>query len=149
MIKVTCKDEKKEFLENTSYYDISKSFGYGKEILAVKVNNELLSLYDTPINDVQVNFVDVSDINGNKLYKGGLQFIFEAALKEVFPNLEITYLHSVPNGFLGEVLGDDPFTKEDLYKVKNVMARIISDNIPFKKLIIECFFVGILNEIFF
>lgn len=134
MIKITCNDEKKEFLENTTYYDISRAFGLGKEVLAVKVNNELLSLSDMPLNDANVNFIDVSDVSGNKLYKGALEFIFEVALKEVFPELDVTYQHSVPNGFLGKIIGNMTFTKDDLQKVKNVMARIVSDNIPFKKL---------------
>lgn len=126
--------EKCEVESNTTYYEISKHFNLGKEILAVKINNEMFSLSDRAVADQEVAFIDLNDLTGNKIYKSGLLFIFEVALKEVFPKMEITYQHSVPKGVLGEIIGDKVITQEDLVKIKNVMARIISEDKIFKKL---------------
>ena len=130
MITIKFNNEKKEFDDNTTYYKISKGFNMGKEILAVKVNNEVKSLASKANNNEEVSFIDLNDITGNKIYKCGLEFIFEVALKEVYPDLEINYQHSVPKGVLGEITGDKNITQEDLIKIKSVMARIISDDIP-------------------
>jgi len=138
MITITNKNgDYKEFLENTTYYDISKGFNLGKDILGVKINNEIFSLNEKAKDSANVTFVDLNDLTGNKMYKSGLEFIFEVALKEVFPELEITYQHSVPKGILGEIIGEHIITQEDLGKIRNVMARIISEDIVFKKLNIK------------
>lgn len=131
------KGEKKEFKKNTTYYEISREFNLGKEILGVKVNNEFFSLNSRAQEDQIIQFVDLNDVTGNKVYKSGLKFIFEVALKIVFPNLEITYQHSVPKGFLGEIIGDTTITQDDLKRIKNEMAKIISEDIVFKKLTIK------------
>ncbi len=129
--------EKKEFKKNTTYYEISKSFNCGKEILGVKINNEFIPLNRKATTDAVVKFVGLDDVTGNKVYKSGLKFIFEVALKEVFPNLEIYYLHSVPKGFLGEIVGDVNITPEDLKKIRDVMDEIIKEDIPIQKLTVK------------
>ena len=136
-IIITCNGVEKTFKINTTYYDISKEFDINKNVLGVKINNEVFSLSDLAKESANVNFIDVSDITGNKIYKCGLQFIFEVALKEEFPDLDITYQHSVPKGFLGEIVGDKMITQEDLIKIKNRMAQIVSDDLPFKRLNIK------------
>ena len=137
MISVNINGMKKEFIDNASYFDICKKVCNSENILAVKVNNEVKSLGSKASNNETLKFIDLNDINGNKIYKSGLEFIFEVALKEVFPNLEINYQHSVPKGFLGEITGDKVITQDDLIKIKSVMARIISENKIIKKLNIK------------
>lgn len=129
--------EKREFKKNTTYYEISKGFNMDKNILGVKINNEVLSLSDKAQESAQISFVDLNDLSGNKIYKSGLEFIFEVSLKEVFPKAEIIYQHSVPKGFLGEIISEHILTQEDLSKIRNVMARIISEDKPFRKLNIK------------
>ena len=134
-IRITLKNgETKTFAKNTTYYDISKGFNLENNILGVKINNELFELSNVASKDATVSFIDLNDLTGNKIYKSGLEFIFEVALKEAFPNLDINYQHSVPKGFLGEIIGDHMITQDDLIEIKNKMAKIISEDIKFKKL---------------
>ena len=137
MITITVNGIKKEFKENTTYYDISKDFVMNKDVLGVKINNEVKSLSSRATSSEEVEFIDINDIIGNKIYKSGLEFIFEAALKEAFPELDIVYKHSVPKGFLGEIVGERIINAEDLSKIKGIMARIISENLIIKKLNIK------------
>ena len=126
--------EKKEFNKNTTYYEISKGFNLDKYSLGVKINNEVFSLSSKATNDSIVTFIDLNDLTGNKIYKSGLEFLFEVALKEIIKDADIIYQHSVPKGFLGEVVCDKIITHEDIVKIRNVMARIVSEDKPFKKL---------------
>ena len=129
--------EKQEFEKNTTYYEISKGFNLKKNVLGVKINNEVVSLSEKAQNDVNISFIDLNDLTGNKIYKSGLMFIFEVALKELFPEADIFYQHSVPKGVLGEIESSHIITQEDLIKIKSIMARIISEDLPFKKLNIK------------
>ncbi len=133
-VKITYNNKSLEFAKNTTYYEIGKAFSIPKNMLGVKVHHEVLSLSDNAENSAEITFIDDSDITGNKMYKCGLEFIFEVALKELYPKLEINYQHSVPKGFLGEIIGDKILNQDDISKIKNVMARIISEDKIFKKL---------------
>lgn len=134
MITVKVEGKEKQFNNNVSYYEICKSFGYDNKILGAKVNNEIFALDEKINNNADIKFFDVTDLNGHKMYKSALMFIFEVALRETYPELEITYQHSVPQGFLGEIIGNKIISREDLIKIRNNMAKIISEDIPFKKL---------------
>ncbi len=132
-ILITFNGVQKEFPKDTTYYEISKSFNMTKNILGVKINNEVISLNLPASNDATIEFIDLNDIVGHKMYISGLEFIFEVALKEVFPSLDIYYQHSVPKGILGEIVGDKNITQDDLIKIKSTMAKIILDDKPFNK----------------
>ncbi len=133
-ILITLDDgSKKEFPKNITYYEISKSFNASKNTLGVKVKNEVFSLSDYATNSQTIKFIDCNDIIGNKIYKSGLEFLFEVALKEAYPELDINYQHSVPKGILGEVVGNKILTQEDLAKIKGIMARIVLEDKPIKK----------------
>ena len=134
MISITCDNIKKEFEKETPYYVIGKEFNMGKNILGVRVSNEVKSLNSKAHNDAEITFIDLNDITGNRIYKSGIKFVFEVALKEAYPNLDIVYQHSVPNGFLAEIVGDRDIIEGDISKIKGVMARIISDDIRINKL---------------
>ncbi len=134
MISITCDNIKKEFEKETSYYVIGKEFNMGKNILGVRVSNEVKSLNSKAHNDAEITFIDLNDITGNRIYKSGIKFVFEVALKEAYPDLDIVYQHSVPNGFLAEIVGDRDIIEGDISKIKGVMARIISDDIRINKL---------------
>lgn len=136
-IKITYNNETKNFNKNTTYYEISRGFNLDNNILAARSNNQILSLGDRAQQDNEIEFIDVKDINGSRIYKSGLQFAFEVALKECFPNMEINYLHSVPKGFLGEIVGDKIISEEELLTIKEKLARIISDNTRFIKMNIK------------
>ncbi len=138
MIKITTKDGiTKEFNNNTTYYDIVKSFNVSNDIVGARINNKEVSLHYTADKDATIEFIDCSDIIGNKIYKCGIEFLFEVALKKEFSNYEITYQHSVPKGFLGEIIGKNVLTKDDIERIKARMAKIVQEDHLIKKLVIN------------
>lgn len=134
MIRITNNGDTKVFPKGTSFYEIGKAFNIPKTSLALKINNEIFSMHDKAIKDCTINFIDSTDLNGYKIYKAAFKFIFEVALKELMPNTEVEYEHSVPKGFLAEVINVDELSKKDLINIKSKMAEIVSDDIPFKKM---------------
>lgn len=116
-----------EYKKGTKFYDVSKDYKMDN-IVAFKVNNEAFSLDKVVTEDVKVEFINTNDIIGNRIYKSGLKFLFEVALKEVFPELEIRYEHSVPRGLLGIITGNKTLNQEDITKIKGKMGEIISNN---------------------
>jgi len=124
--------QKRSYPKGLTYYDISKDYSLGNEILGVKINNEITPLTTKVTKDVEVEFFDFNDLTGYKMYQAALKFIFEVALKEYNSSLEVVYEHSVPKGILAHITGKD-ITKEDLMAIKGKMASIISEDHKFQK----------------
>ena len=127
--------ETKKFPMNTTVYEIAKY--YQKEcstdILGARINNEVVVM-NTKINkDSEIEFLDINDPYGYRMYQGALKFIFEIATKEVFKDVEVNFLHSVPKGIMAEIKGNFNIIKDDISKIKEAMAKIISDNEKIEK----------------
>lgn len=119
--------------EGTTYLSISKNSTLKDTVLGVKKNNEILSLNEKPIENETIEFFDCNSIEGTKMYKAAIKFIFEAALKNIFPGSDIHYLHSVPGGMLGEIKYNTILTTEDINKIKKEMDNIIAQDYLFTK----------------
>lgn len=133
-ITITFPDgSKKKYPKGITYFEISKDKKRKKSILGVKVDNEINALDNKAMHDASIEFFDVKDLAGYKMYQSALKFIFEVSVKELFPESEIHFLHSVPKGILSEVLIPENFTNEEVKKIKGKMAEIISSKEIFQK----------------
>ena len=125
----------KNFPINTSIYEIAEF--YQKEckmdILGARINNEIANM-DTKVDkNCKIDFLDLNDPYGYRMYRAALKFIFCVATKEIFPNIEIDFLHSVPKGMVAEVKGSINVIKDDITKIKEQMYKIIKANEPIQK----------------
>ena len=133
-VKVTFQDNTiHEYEKEVSFYEISKDIDMNN-IMGFKIGNEVFSLDCKATNDCKIEFINTNDIIGNKIYKAGLKFLFEVALLETFPKLEISYEHSVPRGMLGVVSGNKILTQDDLNKIKSKMADLIEEDEKIEKI---------------
>lgn len=102
-------------------------------ILGCRINNEIVPMNYPLTHDCHVEFLDVTDRDGYKMYQAGLKYIFEVALKEAFGNdVKVSYEHSVAKGLIANVSGVD-ITNDYMSLLKNRMANIISADLPFTR----------------
>lgn len=124
----------KKYPRGTTFYEISKDAPKSANaLLGVKINNEIGSLDTKAMQNAKAEFFDVTDLAGYKMYQSALKFIFEVAVKEVYPESEIHFMHSVPKGILSEILIPENITNEEVKKIKGHMAEIISNKEVFQK----------------
>lgn len=134
-VNVTINNIIKTYPYGTTYYEISREYDCKRnnKILAAKINNQLVSLDMKCTHDCEIEFIDVNDKNGYKIYQAALKFIFIVAVKEVFPSAKIIFEHSVPKGILARV--DKVLVEKiDISKIKGKMASIIAEDIKIEKL---------------
>ncbi len=134
-ITITWKDgTKKQYPKGTTYFEISKDDKKKENtILGVKIGNEISSLDSKALTNGTVEFFGVQDLAGYKMYQSALKFIFEVSVKELFPQSEVHFLHSVPKGILSEIITLENFTNENVKQIKGKMAEIISSKEIFQK----------------
>ncbi len=128
-ITITFKNgTKKTYRKGTTFYEISKDSKDVVEIIGAKANNAVVSLNDKVNEDASVEFFDVTDLNGYKMYQAGLKFIFEVAVKELFKDSEVYFKHSVPKGILAEVKYNQPLLEKEFLDIKAKMREIVREN---------------------
>ncbi len=133
MINIKINGEVKEFEKGTTYFEICESLNL-KNILGVKVNNDVKSLCETVDYDQEIKPVDILSNSGRVIYKSGLKFIFEIAVKELYKETEVLFEHSVPLGMLSTLESSHKFTQSDVNKIKTKMEEIIKANHIIKKM---------------
>ncbi len=130
--KVTFNGDTKSFVSGKTYYDVALSFSK-KGVLAVQIGNEVLSL-DTKITESgEVVFLDVTSLNGYKIYQAALKFLYFVAVKEIYPDSKVSFLHSVPKGILSEIQCAHNLTSNDVSMIKGKMARLVTEKERFIK----------------
>ena len=133
-LKVTFSDGTvKSYPKGTSFEKIAKDKPSRYPYVGVEIDNVLYSLDDTLDDNSNVRFIDFLDPLGYKMYKCGLMFIFEVALKELFPGYEVNFLHSHPKGVYAEIVGDGILTEDDIKNIRSKMSSIVSSNERIKK----------------
>ncbi len=130
-ITITFQDKtSKKFPYNTTVYEIAEDYQEKMThvILGAKIGNEIVAMTTKIIKDCEIEFIDVLDPYGYRMYQSALKFIFEVAVKETFKDVEVEFLHSVPKGIMVKIFGVHHLIKEDVNKIKESMSKIIHNN---------------------
>jgi uridine kinase len=109
-----------------------KELGLGeKEIAAVRVNGEILSLSEGLTINAVLEAVPLSSPDGMMIYRRSLAFLLAMASKQLFPGEELRIGHSLGNGyyytFRSESLVPASGAVEEL---KQAMLKTAADNLP-------------------
>jgi len=102
-------------------------------IIAAKVNNDIKELGFKLEDDCKVNFIDLSEEDGMRIYRRSLYFILIKAAYDIFPERKVIISHAVGNGLFCEFEGDSEATPSDVERIEKRMHEIVDAAIPFKK----------------
>lgn len=102
--------------------------------LTARVNNKSESLDYRIYNACDVEFVDINNASGRRVYERSLCFVLYKALYELYPGIELRIEHSISNGKY--CLLNDGKTIPSTEMVDNIrrrMAEIIEKDYPFEQ----------------
>ena len=126
---VNIENETYMYEEGTSYFDIVTE--HKRKALLVKVNGKLQELHKTLKNDVNLEFVTLSDAIGRSIYERSAILILLKAIDDIYgrsisPRVEF----STGNGLFVR-LGSK--TDYDVEKINNHMRELVDENIRIEK----------------
>lgn len=137
-IKITLKGkDTKEFEKGINFYQICKNYEDNPNIFACKVNGEITSLSEKAIYDEEIEFIYKNSYEGRNMYKSALKFLFLVALKNLYPESEAFFEHSVPVGIFSNIKINQSLTNIDVMNIKKEMDRLVSLDILINKKIIR------------
>jgi threonyl-tRNA synthetase len=111
---------------------IAQSIGAGlaRAALAGKVNGELVDLSHVVAEDASVAIVTERDADGLDVIRHSTAHLLAQAVKELFPDAQVTIGPVIENGFYYDFSYKRPFTPEDLQAIETRMAEIAKRDLP-------------------
>ncbi|WP_408647432.1 threonine--tRNA ligase [Wolbachia endosymbiont of Pentidionis agamae] len=102
-----------------------------KEVVALKVNDELFDLSRKIECDASVEVIKVNDELGLDIIRHDTAHIMAQAVKDLFPNVQVAIGPTIQDGFYYDFATDRAFIPDDLNVIEKRMKEIIKSNYRF------------------
>ncbi|MDR1276962.1 MAG: threonine--tRNA ligase [Candidatus Accumulibacter sp.] len=123
---------RRAFAEPVSVAAVAQSIGAGlaKAALAGKLDDRLVDTSFVIENDARLSIVTEKDDDGLEILRHSAAHLLAHAVKQLFPNAQVTIGPTIENGFYYDFSLERPFTPEDLAAIEERMAALAKKNIP-------------------
>jgi threonyl-tRNA synthetase len=131
MINITLPDGKvKNFPSPVTGFEFAASISKSleKAALAVKINGELKDLSTTISSDCTVSVITADSQDGLEIIRHDAAHILAEAVKNLFPETQVTIGPVIENGFFYDFARAEPFSTDDLAKIESEMKKIVARN---------------------
>jgi threonyl-tRNA synthetase len=117
----------RQFDAATTGAEIAASIGKGlaRDAVAVKVDGEMYDLTRDIDSDVQLEIVTRDTEDGLELLRHDAAHVLAEAVKELWPDTQVTIGPAIENGFYYDFARTEPFTDEDLAVIEKRMQEIV------------------------
>ncbi len=139
MVQVYCKNTKtsKKFPEGTSLVQMLAEFEFERPypIVSAKVNNVSQGLKFKVYQNKDIEFIDVRESSGMRVYYRSLCFLLYKAAQDVFPGSKLFMEHPISNGYFCHLRKADntDLTDEDLSLLEARMHELVEKDLPFHR----------------
>lgn len=133
MIVVTLPDgAKREFEAPLTVADVAAAIapGLAKAAIAGKVDGVLVDTSHVLTKDANVAIITDKDPEGLDIIRHSTSHLMSQAVKELWPESQVTIGPVIENGFYYDFSRKHPFTMEDLPKIEKKMDEIVKRNLP-------------------
>jgi len=115
--------------------EVAQSIGAGlaRAALAAKVNGKLVDLAFRIDSDAELAIVTERDPEGVEILRHSSAHLLAQAVKELFPEAQVTIGPVIENGFYYDFSYKRPFTPEDLSKIEQRMTEIAKKDLPVQR----------------
>jgi threonyl-tRNA synthetase len=135
MVKVTLRDEVREYEAGTTAYEIARSIsaGLAKNACAARIDGEPCDLRTPVEKDCAVEILTFDDPYGKKAFWHTTSHVMAQAVLHLFPNAKFSIGPAIDSGFYYDFDVDRPFTADDLARIEEEMAEIIKTGLEVRK----------------
>ena len=133
MISLTLPDgSRREFDGPVSGAALAADIGKGlaKAAVAVRVDDELRDLSREIERDARVEIITRDSPDGIEILRHDAAHVLAEAVKELFPETQVTIGPTIEDGFYYDFARDEPFTPDDLEKLEARMRDIVKRDEP-------------------
>ena len=130
---------KREFDNAITVMAVAQSIGSGlaKATLAGKINGELVDASTLLDQDVDLQIVTAKDEEGLDVIRHSTAHLLAQAVKQLFPEAQVTIGPVIDNGFFYDFSYERAFTPEDLKAIEKRMQKLVSENIEISRAVLS------------
>jgi threonyl-tRNA synthetase len=140
MIKITLPDGSiKEFTDAITLSDVAYDIGegLGRAALAGHVDGHLVDL-SHPINkDAEVSIITAKNDEGLDILRHSTAHLLAYAVKELFPEAQVTIGPTIDDGFYYDFSYQRPFTPDDLEAIEKKMTELVKEDHPVRREVMQ------------
>ena len=133
MLNITLPDgSQRQFPGPLTVAEVAASIGAGlaKAALGGKVDGKLVDTSHTISQDASLAIVTAKDADGLEMIRHSTAHLLAYAVKELFPEAQVTIGPVIDNGFYYDFSYKRPFTPEDLAAIEKKMAELAAKDEP-------------------
>ncbi len=107
---------------------IARSIGprLERDAVAVRIDGKLADLTLPIEHDARVEIVTRTSAEGLELLRHDAAHVMAEAVKELYPETQVTIGPAIENGFYYDFARSEPFTPEDLERIEKRMHEIVA-----------------------
>ncbi len=132
MINITLPDGSvRGFADAVTVMQVAESIGAGlaKAAVAARVDGVLVDTSHTIGNDASLSIITGRDVEGVDVIRHSCAHLMANAVKNLFPEAQVTIGPVIENGFYYDFGFSRPFTPEDLASIEREMERLAASDI--------------------
>jgi len=125
----------RQFEQAVTVMDVAKSIGSGlaKATLAGKVNDKLVDATTLIESDATLQIITSKDEEGIEVIRHSTAHLLAQAVKQLFPNAQITIGPVIENGFYYDISFERSFTPEDLAAIEKKMEELAAQDVAISR----------------
>ena len=125
----------REFDHAVSVLDIALSIGSGlaKATLAGRVNNILVDASTLIEEDASLQIITAKDLDGIDIIRHSTAHLLAQAVKQLFPDAQVTIGPVIENGFFYDFAYKRPFTTDDLSVIEAKMQQLVAEDLAISR----------------
>ena len=141
MVQVRCKNNgiTKSYPEGISLLEVWQDYADELKmeypVVSAKVNNVSQGLKYRVFNNRDVEFIDIRDGSGRRVYARSLCFVLYKAVTDVFPGSKLFIEHPLSRGYYCNFKKKDgePLTDADVERIRQRMQEIVDTDMLFRR----------------
>ncbi len=129
----------RSYSQNISVADIASDIGEGlaRAALAGKVDGELVDLSFEITEDANLSIITSKNIEGLDIIRHSTAHLLAYAVKELFPEAQVTIGPVIDDGFYYDFSYKRPFTPEDLIAIEKKMTELAKKDFAVERVVMD------------
>lgn len=117
----------RKFKHDVTGQEIAGAIGQGlaRDAVAIRVDGELWDLTRSIADDSSVEIITRDTPDGLEILRHDAAHVLAEAVKELWPETQVTIGPAIENGFYYDFAREEPFTPEDLVVIEERMQEIV------------------------
>ena len=122
----------REFDHAVTVMEVASSIGVGlaKATLAGKINDRLVDASTLLDRDYRLQIITAKDVEGIEVIRHSTAHLLAQAVKQLFPDAQVTIGPVIENGFYYDFAFERSFTLEDLTAIEKKMHELAAADMP-------------------